>query len=209
MFCPFLSKYVDEEGMNMKKTKHFNDLEVEFQKQLLNSTVNDHGFLFGSYLGFTPLSATNRSSVFTVYNDKYILKVLRDNGKNDNDIGALLALDGIKYFPKLFAYKEKEYLLMEKAKGISLPKLIIKGVNDMEIDAIKEQLLDAYSLMIGLGYKDWDFKLEHIFWDRKNERLTWIDLGICEEYKIDIPSKDELIKNFEKRFLEELERINN
>lgn len=146
----------------------------------------------------------NRSLIYEVIDANIILKKFLPKGKGDQDINALIDLDGIEHFPKIYAYKECEYLFMERAQGVDLIKFIEEGATEEELSEIKELLMDAFSKMLDRKRKDWDFKLEHIFWCKENKKLTWIDFSICDKHPNPFPSKKRELEEFEEHFKEEL-----
>ncbi|MGE8037907.1 hypothetical protein [Lysinibacillus sp. NPDC093692] len=185
----------------MNKTVYFEELDSETKMALL-ATV-DKGLDYDKWKKCN--TEENRSVIFELEEKDIIFKVLKEKGVRDVDINALIDLSGIKYFPKLYAYSERKYLFMEKAKGVSLHDLLLrKQISNEELQLIKDQVLDAYTEMLNRKRDEHDFKLEHIFWDTENQKLTWIDLGFCEELVIYLPSKEKMIEKFEEQFKEEL-----
>ncbi|MGE7111221.1 hypothetical protein [Lysinibacillus sp. NPDC047702] len=185
----------------MNKTVYFEELDSETKIAL--STIEDKGLDFNKWKRCN--TEENRFVIFELEKKDVIFKMIKDKGIRDSDINALIDLAGIKYFPKLYAFREQKYLIMEKAKGVSLHDLLIlKQISKEELQIIKEQVLDAYTEMLTRKRDDPDFKLEHIFWDAENQKITWIDLGSCDELVIYFPSKEEMIEEFEERFKEDL-----
>ena len=185
----------------MKTTQHFEKLSKETRDLIVMASENrkaqDQAVVQKLNI------EENRSRIYELIGKNIILKVLLPKGTRDEDINALIDLDGIEYFPKLYAYEEGKYLFMEKAQGVSLPDFI-RLAEDNELDNIKRLLLDALGKMIDRKRYDWDFKLEHIFWSRENKKLTWIDFSICETYSTPYPSKKEVLEEFEQYFKKEL-----
>ena len=185
----------------MNTTNYFEQLDTETKAIIQNCVDGDSS----SNRWERCLTEENRSEIFEIKGKNVILKMFKPKGVNDQDIEALTDLAGVKYFPKLYAYSKKKYLFMEKAKGVSLHDLLIgKQISNEVLQLIKEQVLDAYAEMLTRKRDDHDFKLEHIFWDEENQKITWIDLGICDELVIYLPSKEGMIKKFEEQFNEEL-----
>lgn len=175
----------------MEKTKHFDELD-EKVKLIIDEYGKDETIKRDIYLK----EFANRSSIYELGMGNVILKKLSIKGQKDNDISALKDLDGIDYFPKLYAYKNGSYLFMEKAKGIDLVEVIESGVDKATLKQIKELLVDAFSQMITRKRKDWDFKLEHIFWSEEDSKLTWVDLGICDVFNYPHKSIEDEIERF-------------
>ena len=182
----------------LNKTVYFEELDSE--TKIAISNIEDKGLDFDKWKRCN--TEENRSVIFELEEKDIIFKMFKEK---DSDINALIDLAGIKYFPKLYAYREHKYLIMEKAKGVSLHDLLIlEKITNEELQLIKEQVLDAYTEMLTRKRDDHDFKLEHIFWDAENQKITWIDLGSCDELSIYFPSKEEMIEEFEERFKEDL-----
>jgi len=179
----------------MKTTHHFEKLDDETKEIILKYGERE---AIDPYVMQRLDTEMNRSIIYEITGKNIILKKILPKGVNDEDINALIDLDGIEYFPKLYAYKERQYLFMEKAQGISLPDIINSGVTKAELRKIKELLIDAFGKMLDRKRRDWDFKLEHIFWSEENNKLTWIDLGLCDKHPLPYPSKEDELQEFEK-----------
>ncbi|WP_139136380.1 hypothetical protein [Oceanobacillus sp. E9] len=120
----------------------------------------------------------NRSIVYELYNFNLIFKQLTDKSRRDSDIGALLDLDGINYFPRLYCYKEEDYLVMDKVSGERLSKLLEhKNISNKDLCLIKCQYLDAVNQALHRNRYDWDMKLDHFYWDKEKKHLMLIDFG--------------------------------
>ncbi|MFD2443710.1 hypothetical protein ACFSO7_06895 [Bacillus sp. CGMCC 1.16607] len=186
----------------MKKTKHFEKLSKETQEIINKFGVE--GIPDAAVMRKLHIEE-NRSVLFEIVDKAIILKVFLTKGKRDKDIDALIDLDGIEYFPKLYAYHSGEYLFMEKAQGLPLPEYFKQGASIDDVNKFRDLLLDAFIKMVDRNRRDWDFKLEHVFWSQETKKLTWIDLGCCETYSplSQIKEKDieEFSGKFEKRFL--------
>ncbi|MBJ7932238.1 hypothetical protein COL82_22475 [Bacillus toyonensis] len=163
----------------METTKHFNGLPLEV-KQLLMDLKTE--LQLSRNADFKPLTNQgNRSIVFEVLNANLIIKWLTEKGKRDSDIEALLDLDGIDYFPKLYAYQKGTFLVMEKARGKDIDWLLEhKLITDFELDMVRDQFEDAVKLGIQKGRYDWDTKLEHFFWDAETKKLKLIDFSLYD-----------------------------
>lgn len=183
----------------MKTTGYFSELTEDEQYKITSwGNQNMAGTL-------TQIPANNnRSMVYEIDESNIILKYFTPKGKNDSDIEALLNLKDSKYFPKLYAYKEREYLFMEKARGLDIPTHISNGISNEELKFIREEAIQAFSEMLDCLQEDNDFKLEHIFWCTNEKKLTWIDLGICDSISIMYPSKEEKLRGFYENITEEL-----
>lgn len=112
-------------------------------------------------------NSRRRSIVFEDKEQEIILKKLLPDGKGDNDICALLELHDSPYFPKMFAYKKRDYLFIEKAKGKTLLEMLKEGISLEELRKILNQLIKAKKEMMSVNRYDFDFKLEHIYWDKE------------------------------------------
>ncbi|PKG46528.1 MULTISPECIES: hypothetical protein [unclassified Planococcus (in: firmicutes)] len=186
----------------MKYTSYFKNLPLSLQKDIT-------AYSTGNISNLQRIKTeNNRSVIYELAGHNVILKVMLDKGRNDYDIDALIDLEDIDYFPKLYAYKEREYLFMEKARGMSLPEFIESGATDQELKIVLTSLLKALDTMLDRNRIDWDLKLEHFYWDKENEHLTWIDLGLCEKSMPLYPSKEENIINFKNFFENELSYYN-
>lgn len=183
----------------MKTTTNFNYLSTK-AKEL----INEFGNGIPQNLKALP-SDGNRSLTYELVGEDIILKVLKPKGKRDSDIQALLDLDGIEYFPKLYAYQEGKFLFMEKAQGTCIPELIKAGITDTELKCVKIALLDAQNKMIDRKRVDADLKLEHFFWSQHNQKLTWIDLGINDKFDTLYPSREYYLNNLGDFYSEQLE----
>ena len=187
----------------MQTTEYFRSMEQDVQTKLL-SNPNASALNLAAILGPVFLGSTNRSTVYEIYNGKYILKQLVGNGKRDSDINALLDLEGIEYFPKLYAYKEFEYLIMEKVEGACLRDLLeTKNITETELLTISKKLEDATRIALEKKRFDDDFKIEHLYWDKENQNLRLIDLGLYDQITY-YPSFEDMIANRVDYFKDEL-----
>lgn len=141
-------------------------------------------------------NSRRRSIVFEDKENEMILKKLLPEGKGDNDICALLELHDSPYFPKMFAYKKRDYLFIEKAKGKTLLEMLKEGISLEELRKILNQLIKAKKEMMSVNRYDFDFKLEHIYWDKQKEIIKWIDLGVCVKMPMEY-SEEEKNKRIE------------
>ncbi|WP_099301765.1 hypothetical protein [Bacillus sp. Marseille-P3800] len=185
----------------MELTKHFYTLTLETQEKLASLTK-------GSLEHFERLNTEeNRSVIFKVNGEPLILKKFTSKGRRDSDIGALLDLDGIKYFPKMYCYELLNYLVMDEVMGENLEELLRnKAINDNEMVLIREQYKEAVELAIDKGRYDWDFKLEHLIWDQEKSRLQLIDLGIYDPHVVrSNESRERDINDALEHFEEEVE----
>ena len=188
----------------MKTTGNFNKIDKKVQKVILDN-ADYNGFGLATVLGVKFLDATERSIVYE-FAQRYILKEYKEKGKRDSDIKALLDLDGISYFPELYVYKEFDYLIMEKAKGECLHNLLRDGsITEIELQKILEQLIDATTLALENNRYDYDFKLEHLFWD--GETIMLVDLGICDKITVFYPSFDDMIDQRIQDFIVKVSRL--
>lgn len=121
----------------------------------------------------------NRASIFEVIScDDLIVKWYNPKGRRDFDIPALLDLQDIDQIPKLYCYQEDTYLVMQKAKGSSVDHLLKENaLKESDLTYLRKQYEDVVLAVIQKGYYDWDFKLEHIFWDSIDRRIMLIDFG--------------------------------
>ncbi|MGF9850374.1 hypothetical protein ABHN09_02085 [Bacillus paramobilis] len=168
----------------MKTTHHFNDLPGEIKTLLTNSMD-----LFELEINpaFRKLSSQgNRGIVFEIVGSDLVIKWIQGkNGAKDSDIKALLDLDGVVYFPKLYAYEERSFLVMEKVKGQDIAQLVRENlITDAELRMVKLHYKDAVSIGIQKKRYDWDIKLEHLYWDQKANKLKIIDLGFWDEFNL-------------------------
>ena len=159
----------------MQVTKYFHGLPKESQN-IIYSYGNER--ILGESIKIIQ-NNIKRSIIFDLNGKDIILKKLLSKGKGDNDIHALLDLNDSPYFPTIFAYKTRDFLFIEKAKGRPLPEILKKGICLTELKIILGHLVKAKRAMMDVNRYDYDFKLEHIFWDKENKKVTWIDLGIC------------------------------
>lgn len=125
----------------------------------------------------------HRSHVFKAINDNLALKFFTDRSKHGHDIKIHEALSGIPYYPDMYAYIDKKVIIIEKAPGEALDVLLENQKISMEeLELIKEQYKEAVTLAAERNVQDWDFKLEHIFWDQKTKKLMNVDLGGYDLY---------------------------
>lgn len=163
----------------MIKTNNFINIPLEIQQSLGNKNINLSTLLNDNM--FNKLeTAENRSIIFEINNSNLIVKFFKDKGKRDFDIEALLDLDGIKYFPTIFAYEKHEYVIMERALGKRLDEVLINRPDENVILMIKERFKEATELALQKNRYDWDFKLEHLYWDENSQELKLIDLGLFD-----------------------------
>lgn len=165
----------------MIKTNHYETLPSEV-KEILADNIN---FTYLSTNGaFIRLKTKeNRSVIFEIKGYDIIIKWLLPKGQRDADIDALLDLDGIGYFPKLYAYQQMTYLIMEKAMGESVDLLIEEDrISDEELRYIREEYTNSVIKSKERKRFDWDFKLEHLLWDKKKNELKIVDLGLYDPY---------------------------
>lgn len=178
----------------MIKTNNFNTLPLKI-KNLLESKTIDLNVLLNDNMFKKLETAENRSYIFEIDDSNLIIKYFNDKGKRDSDIEALLELDGIKYFPTIFAYEKNEYVIMERASGEGLDKLLIKPIDKKILFIIKEQVKEATELSLQRNRYDWDFKLEHLYWDKNLQELKVIDLGLFDPVGEDKQFKERLLNN--------------
>lgn len=177
----------------METTEHFNKINATTKDNIRNIANNNGG---GYKLEFLNPFECNRAQVFELVGENVIFKKFEPKGKEDSDIAALKDLDGIDYFPKLYAYEDREYLFMEKAEGVNLPTYLASKPPKKEVGLIKEKMVDAFTQMLSRNRRDWDFKLEHFFWSPKNQRLMWIDMSICDVFAQEEKVKQDEIECF-------------
>ncbi|MFC8983860.1 hypothetical protein ACFT6Z_36205, partial [Streptomyces sp. NPDC057131] len=122
----------------------------------------------------------NRSVIFEIIGYNLIVKWMLPKASRDSDIKALLGLEGVRYFPLLYAYKDSTFLIMEKVKGEPLDKLISAGISNEELKLVRDEFKQAVENVTVRNLYDWDFKLEHLFWNREDHSLKWIDLGLFD-----------------------------
>lgn len=183
----------------METTKHFKNLDAHVQNIIKSSEGKQ-------IKGIHFVEFANRSDIYEITNENIILKVASERARRDSDAEALIDLEGIEYFPRLYAYEEKKYLFMEKAQGINLVDFIQSGCSEDELDEIKTLILDAFGKMLDRERMDNDFKLEHIFWSKENNKLTWIDLGICDKYPLELQNKTNELTEFEQHLDEQIDQ---
>ncbi|MCU5063567.1 hypothetical protein OB986_20305 [Bacillus cereus] len=191
----------------MKTTHHFNDLPEEI-KTLLTNSMNLYELEINP--AFRKLSLQgNRGIVFEIVGFDLVIKwVQGKSGAKDSDIKALLDLDGVFYFPKLYAYEERNFLVMEKVKGQDIVQLVQKNlITDDELRMVKVHYKDAVSIGIQKKRYDWDIKLEHLYWDHKAKKLKIIDLGFWDEFNLPSNSTNFINQSIE-AFDRELADIN-
>lgn len=185
----------------MKVTKYFKELDTELQN-ILNEYKPTNGFATACLLGCNPIASRSRSEVSSVFKDQYVLKELLESGQNDSDINALLILDNVEFFPKLYAYYEREYLIMEYVDGESLHD-IFQSLSFEELDNIRKQYITATRYTMDKKLYDNDFKLEHIIWNRETKKIKLIDLGLYDPVNKFFPSYEACLKgaidNFDRK----------
>ncbi|MDC0764197.1 hypothetical protein POF51_26105 [Brevibacillus sp. AG] len=159
----------------MEITNKFTELPESIQKLLQHINLD----VLVSNPTFTPISGEqSRGLLFEIDNSSLVIKWFTQKARADNDIEALLDLAEIEYIPKLYSYEKRSYLVMEKASGSAVSLLLDHGqLSEVELKEIKKQYLHAVHLCYAAGRFDWDFKLDHIFWDRSRNRIMLIDFG--------------------------------
>lgn len=148
-------------------------------------------------------SQGNRGIVYEIVGFDLVVKWIQgEKAAKDSDIQALLDLNGVDFFPTLYAYEESAFLVMEKVSGKDIVQLIQQGlITDGELIMVKDQYRDAVSIGIQKKRYDWDFKLEHLFWDQKAKKLKIIDLGLWDVFNSSSDSKRYIadsLSNFER-----------
>lgn len=128
-----------------------------------------------------PVDSGEHSNIYKL-NDKLCLKLFKYNTDVEwnNEFTALSQLQEKQYVPKLFAYSENKFLLIEWIDGYNLmqyvekfgefPNAFIKHYFDINIDLMES------------GFAEWDFKLsEHLIWTAESLNIVKkIDYGVCE-----------------------------
>lgn len=177
--------------MDIKYTRNFDSLLSDKKESIKSITEGPKFDISWNRLH----KEQNRSIIFYSEEFNLVYKFFRDKGKRDKDIEALLALDKSKYFPKVYAFKEKEFVIMEKVSGDTLDS-ILRVLSEEEKEDLKIQLYSALNDMLDSGWYDYDYKEEHIFWDRENKKLMWIDLGLCSPIDLEDKNKIHRIRQF-------------
>lgn len=181
----------------MIKTEHFLLLPAEVQA-IFEEPITLQSILSSDYVKFAS-AVGNRADIFEVVSDeRLIVKWYKPTGKRDFDILALLKLQGINHIPKLYAYQEYSFLVMEKAKGKSLTQqLLDQSITESELVDIRNQYEETMTAVIQKGLFDWDFKLEHIFWDKDDRQVMLVDFGEYSEGIYDISYINYLLNHFD------------
>lgn len=118
------------EVITMEKSHHFNDFPSDVQEKISDfSATRDHtGFkliMDDDYYTHGVPNDNLKAAVYDMVNKDVILKEFCPEyyiKSNHQDAAILQLLDGIAYFPKLYAYgedKKYKYVVMEKASGMS------------------------------------------------------------------------------------------
>lgn len=128
-------------------------------------------------------------------NESLILKRFTTKGSIDQDIEALNKLQGSSFYPKLYAYKDSYFLLMEKVKGTSLENLLInKKIDISELKIVKEQYLLSVKEAAFEQLINYDEKLDQIFWEPDQNKLSVIDLGLFDTLLPQVQSIEDVIQ---------------
>ncbi|TKJ87278.1 hypothetical protein PaeCFBP13512_18835 [Paenibacillus sp. CFBP13512] len=167
----------------MEITSNFKKLKPEIQQAILSE---EYWPALTTLLDFERVPSPpfeHRSHVFKAINDSIAIKLFTDRSKNGHDIKIHEALSGIPYYPDMYAYIDKQVIIIEKASGEALNGLLKKQkISKGELQSIREQYSEAVKLAAERNVEDWDFKLEHIFWDQKTKKLMKVDLGGYDLY---------------------------
>ncbi|MEY2366991.1 hypothetical protein R6U76_13590 [Lysinibacillus capsici] len=159
----------------MLVTNYFYDLPEETKESIY---LYEYNLILSKEVEIIQLHR-KRSIVYEMKNKGIILKKFLSEGKGDNDIYALLELNSSPYFPKIYAYKKREFLFVEKVNGKTLSQVLKEGITNNELKEIVLKMIEAKKDMMNVDRYDFDFKFEHIYWDTENSTLKWIDLGAC------------------------------
>lgn len=159
----------------MQITNKFTELPEDVQNLLHHITLD----VLVSNPAFKPISGDqSRGLLFEIDNASLVIKWFTQKARADHDIDALLDLTDIEYIPKLYSYEIRSYLVMEKVPGASVSSLLEHGqFSEAVLKEIKKQYLHAVQLCYKAGRFDWDFKLDHIFWDQSRNKIMLIDFG--------------------------------
>ncbi|MFB5269354.1 hypothetical protein ACE41H_21580 [Paenibacillus enshidis] len=165
----------------MKTTEFIKNLPSDLRSVLETGDRN----LFFNKISLDPMPIrANRAWLFEIAEYDLVFKRFTPKGKRDYDIDALKDLQGIAYFPVLYAYEEQEFLIMQKVPGQDIESLMENGMlSEEELEKIREQYKKAMRLAIERKRYDWDMKLEHLFWDKETQRLMLIDFGEYDVFR--------------------------
>ncbi|MFM9280946.1 protein kinase family protein [Paenibacillus jiagnxiensis] len=159
----------------MKTTEFIKNLPADLRSVL---ETGDNTLFFNECSFDLMSTQANRAWLFEIEGYDLVFKSFTPKGKRDYDIDALKDLQGIAYFPVLYAYEEQEFLIMQKVPGQDIQILMKNGMlSEEELEKIREQYKKAMGLAIERKRYDWDMKLEHLFWDKETQRLMLIDFG--------------------------------
>ncbi|MCA1032886.1 hypothetical protein LCL95_17895 [Bacillus timonensis] len=143
------------------------------------------------------------------YQQEYIIKKFTEKAKQGKhfDYIPLRDLQGIEGVPILYAYVEKDFLVMEKAKGVQLSYLDEKGEKLPEIFPQK-----LYKLLLEMGKKGYFFSdfdaLEDFFWDGTTQTITFIDYGVFAKVNKTFDEVERDIKIYYDNIIETLKMYN-
>ncbi|WP_098743237.1 AarF/UbiB family protein [Paenibacillus sp. EZ-K15] len=165
-------------------TDHFNSLDEDIKyycsKIYSNDISNEEEFLSVlsriNVTNLIPLRDVNRGFISEIVGHDLVIKKFNDKGKYDSDIIALNSLQNLNCIPRIYCYREKSFLVMEKAKGISLIDIVEYKI-EVDHNQIISSYKNAYLQVLNRGWQDFDLKLEHIYWDITSERIMFIDFG--------------------------------
>lgn len=138
----------------------------------------------------------NQGSRSYVFHSGPVIKKMisaRHEDEAQNEINAMIDLQGIKSVPVLYAYdKDHKILIMEKVKGLNL--MAYCKNNSTPIEKYRSLLKDEMYQMLERGWIYTDVKIEHILITNEGT-LKIIDYGMVEKPVINHPDGMKLAKS--------------
>jgi len=176
-------------GRGMKVVNHMPFKDILKITQMAVSRFRDCGLtrIGGGKFGDVYLYIDSNSQKYAIK----VWKVYYDN--EDHDIENLLRLQGSKYFPKIYMYKKRSFLVMEYFDGRTLAEIFSKHdrerADKIGKPAIKyihdgnKSIEEAFKFAVSRGLAPNDTHGNNIIVTKEGE-LKFIDVGLFEELKV-------------------------
>lgn len=126
---------------------------------------------------FTFLGEGNDAEVYGFH--QYAVKFKKINGGVLNDSEILKKIGDISTFPRLYAYKEDEYIIMERVKGMTLGELGLKSMEQLRFlpEELKHGLLQGIEQCFHRSVVPHDIHLHNVMYSEEENKLWIIDVG--------------------------------
>ncbi|MCO5386980.1 MAG: AarF/UbiB family protein [Desulfosporosinus sp.] len=144
----------------------------------------------------------SHGTVFDLPGGDLVIKLFNAKGIKGNyfDYIFLEALQGLESVPKLYAYAEKKFVVMEKIKGITLGDYYLnnRGFPLKVEELITRAISEFFERKIVLI----DIKVDnHIYWIEDKKQIKFIDFGVCDDCSI---MSEKFIQDFKAQTIMEI-----